>query len=202
MVDPSSLPSFIKSGSDGLNDMRGPSVYVSIKDGESLQIAPVTELDGVISFQQHQIWLEAGNSPMLPCLQSKDCPGCAVGNNPKFRAVMIVQVQGEDNQKLLPMGKDLFRQIVEINDAIGTIKGQVIRISRRGAGINTKYTAMPTNKSAKVRPAELNAIEHIGPLDRAGAIDVLKQAGMWPPPGGSGVVEDDWADVSFDEDEA
>lgn len=175
------LPAFIKKGSEAL-DRRRDSPYVALKDGDMVDVIPLTGVDDVISFDQHAIWLDEGNSPMFPCLGSKDCPGCMIGSDPRFRALLPVMVKGDPEQKILSMGIALFRTFIDIDTAVtGGIKGAVIRVSRRGNGLSTKYAAVFTGNRAKTVPAlTLNMLEHIGPMNREDIIAALTLVNKWP----------------------
>lgn len=212
MADKTKLPGFIRSGADGLENT-SRSVYLTLKDGDSKEVASVGDVESILSFEQHVFWLDEGNSPMFPCLKSRDCPGCMLGGDTRFRAIMLVQAKGEEEQRILALGKDLLRQVIAANEALdGQLKGAVLRISRKGSGMQTKYNAMPTARKAKVGTPELDLLEHIGPIERDEIIELLKVPGLWPPKGLKGkpaVVEEEtpvtptedavWDDVEFED---
>lgn len=176
-----SEPSFINRGVKGLDSASRPSPYVSLKDGDTMDIVPYVGVEGIISFYQHRIWLDEGQSPIFPCLQTRDCPGCMINNKPDFRAMMPVKVKGVDDPKIYVFGKSVFRSLAEIESAMGTIAGAVLRIKRTGAtATNTRYSVVPTGTRVSI-PEEppINVVEYIGPTDRNEIIDLLKNANLW-----------------------
>ena len=179
-------PSFIKKGREGLTDSGGGQKFLKLKDGDSAEIAPIGGVDDIISFDQHAFWLDAGNSPIFPCLQSDDCPGCMLGHGPSFKALMSVVVRGEEGpeERMIVFGKSVFKALIDAEDALGSLNGNILKYSRKGSGMATRYTIIPTGRKADVPSLdkrEFDPIDHVGLTDRDEIIKALTEAGLWPP---------------------
>lgn len=194
------IPSFIRTGQGGLASLASGS-FLKLEAGKPISIIPLTGVEPppgkapngkncVISFMQYALWLEnlpeGSRSPIFPAIGGKDDPGALLGLEPKFRALLLCSVEGEEEEKILPMGAQLFKQLVEIEQTLGqSIKGRVLRISRTGSGMQTKYRAVPSGASVEVTgEPELDLTENIGPTSRAEIVAMLEKAGKWPPVGG------------------
>lgn len=201
----SEVPSFIRTGQNGLAQLASGS-FIKLEAGKPISIIPLTGVEPppgktptgnncVISFMQYAAWMEnlpeGQRSPIFPQLGGKDDPGALLGLEPKFRALMLCTVEGEEEEKILPMGAQLFKQLVEIEQALGqSIKGRVLRISRTGSGMQTKYRAVATGAFVEVTgEPELDLTENIGPTSRAEIVEMLTKVGMWPPKGGDPFAE-------------
>lgn len=179
---------FIKKGREVVEEATSGNngqTFLKIGDGESFEIVPIGGIEEIISFDQHAFWLDEGNSPIFPCLQTKDCPGCMLNNDPRFKAIMPVMIKTDAGQeeRLVVLGKQAMKQLSEAEEAVGaSLHGHILRYSRKGNGMNTKYSMMPTGRTAKVPPIEefsLQPIDHIGPTDRDEQIKMLREAKLW-----------------------
>jgi hypothetical protein len=182
MGTPAALPSFVRAGATGAEELsNSESIFLKIKNGKPVQIIPLTGIDGIISFNQHALWLDEGSSPIFPCFGTSWCPGEIIGDKPKFRALMLcVTTEEPDREMILPMGIGMFKQVVGVSEAIGDIRGHILRITRTGEKLNTKYTVMPTNKRAKLSgEPETNLLEHLGEMDPDVVVEMLDKAGLW-----------------------
>lgn len=194
---------FIKKGAKALDEASSPpgQVFLKLQDGESTEFAVIGGLDEIISFDQHAFWLESGNSPIFPCLQTEDCPGCQLNNEPRFKAVMVVlaKTEGGTEERLIIFGKQVVTALRDANDAVGDLNGHILRMSRKGTGLNTRYSLMPTGRTTKVPKIEevsLNPIENIGPTTREAIVEALEQAGLWNPTA-TKTEESDWDSSEF-----
>lgn len=201
----SKVPSFIKSGIRGL-DALGGSRFVKLESGKAIEIIPLTGLeppDGedangtncVISFQQYAIWMddlpEGKRSPVFPAIGGKYDPGVLLGITPRFRALLLCMVNGEEDEKILAMGPAIFKELVQIEMATGrSLKGCVLRILRTGSGMATRYKVVFTGRMAEIEgEPETDLLEHIGPTTREEIVQMLTEVGQWPPPGGDPALE-------------
>lgn len=176
------VPAFVRTGAAGLDELgEGNSKFVKLKVGKPMEIVPLTGVDGIVSFNQHALW-DIEPAPIFPCFGEAWCPGEIIGDKPKFRALLLcISKEDPDTEVILPMGMSIFKQMVQIEEALGgPIKGQVIRVSRTGEGINTKYTALPTGRRVKVTSTpETNLLENLGPTTPEEVIEMLEKAGAW-----------------------
>lgn len=181
-------PSFIKKGREAVDSaMEGNGqVFLKLADGDSFEIVAIGGVDEVISFDQHAIWIDEGNSPIFPCLQSKDCPGCRIGDTPRFKAIMpiLVKTDAGQEERLIIFGKAVMRALADAEDAVGaSLHGHILRFSRKGSGMTTKYSVMPTGrqyaKAPSIEDFGLQPLEHIGPTEPEDIIESLRQAKKW-----------------------
>lgn len=198
------VPSFLKSGENGLASLSG-GAFIKLEAGKPVSVIMLTgvnapkgeEANGknsIISFNQYAIWMEqdelpeGARSPVFPALGGKSDPGVMLGLDARFRALALVKVVGEEDgdEKILGIGASLFKQLVEIEQAMGeSLKGAIIRINRTGSGLTTKYTATASGKRVTIQgEPELDLTEHVGPTSRDAIVEMLSAAGKWPPPGG------------------
>lgn len=185
--------SFIKKGREAVDHASegNGSVWLKLSDGDSHEIVAIGGVEEMISFDQHAFWLDEGNSPIFPCLQTKDCPGCKLEQEIKqggarFKAVLpvLVKTDGGQEERLVIFGKAVAKQLADAEDAVGeSLHGHILRLSRKGSGINTKYTVMPTGRKAKSIPTieefGLDPMENIGPTTPKAIIEALAEAGLW-----------------------
>lgn len=204
------LPSFIKAGAAGSEIAESGSKFIKPEEGKVLSIIPLTGIDApegeepngsncVISFNQYSIWMDREDlpdgvmSPMFPALGGPSDPGAMLGHKPAFRAMLICMVEGDENheERILPMGKSVFKQLCDIETMNGeSIRGQIIKIKREGSGRSTKYKVVGTSRRVEIEgDPETNLLEHTGPTTRAAIIELLSKAGIWPPEGGDPYAE-------------
>lgn len=177
-------PDFVRIGAVGLEELAdsGSSKFLKLKAGKAVEVVPLTGVEGVLSFNQHALWLEDGNSPIWPCFGKPWCPGEVIGDKARFRALLLVVTKDDpDTEMILPMGSSMFKQFVAVEDAIGgSMKGQVVRVLRTGDGLATKYNIIPTGRRVKVTgEPDINLMEHIGPTTPEEVIEMLEKAGRW-----------------------
>ena len=179
---------FIKKGRAGLTSASGP--FVKIDPDKHVEIVPLTSTDEAISFYQHSIWLEKGNSPMFVDLGGPDDPGRMLGSKSRQKTLLHVLLKNDDDEweeKIYSHGIIAYRQLCDVEDAIGeSIAGKVIRVNRSGAGIETRYNCVFTGKSLDLKKwmkangkPTLELLDFIGPTTRKGIIAMLKEAGLW-----------------------
>jgi hypothetical protein len=180
-----STPSFVRMGANALNELAAASsIFLKLESGKPVEIVPLTGVDGILSYNQHAIWLDDGDSPMFPCFIQPWCPGEIIGDKPKFRAMLVCVTREEpDRQVILPMGVSLYKQLLANQDAVGSsIKGRVIKITKTGEKLSTRYTALLTGRVMKKiadMDLEIELIEHIGETDPDVVVEMLKKAGIW-----------------------
>lgn len=198
-------PSFIKKGKEAVTNAGGGQNWVKLPVGEPVKIIPLTTLDDMISFEQHSIWIDAGNSPIFPCTQEADCPGCMIGDTPRTRGLLNVLQKNEEGQNVVrvwAMGMSIMKQLVDIEESLEgdqTIVGVVLSVKRTGSQLNTKYSVVPTTSTAKSLPPTSehhDLMKLVGETDRDKVVEMLIEAGKWKKPKGKSAppVEDDVTD--------
>lgn len=197
------LPSFVGAGKDV---QLGGTKWIRLEEGKPVDIIPLTGVeppDGetpsgsncVISYRKYTMWLddlkEGQRSPSFPALGSADDPGAMLGLEAKFTGLMICAQKGEDGEKIWQFGISVFKQLVDIEAALGeSIKGHIIRVTKKGSGMSTKYAVVNTGRIADIEgEPETDLMEQLGPTTRKEIIKVLEEVGQWPPVGGDPYAE-------------
>ena len=197
------LPSFVGAGKDV---QLGGNKWVRLEEGKPVDIIPLTGVeppDGetpngsncVISYRKYTMWLddlkEGQRSPSFPAIGTPDDPGAMLGLEAKFTGLMICAIKGEDGEKIWNFGISVFKQLVDIEAALGeSIKGHIIRVTKKGSGMSTKYAVVNTGRTAEIEgEPETDLMEQLGPTTRKEIVAVLEEAGVWPPVGGDPYAE-------------
>jgi hypothetical protein len=171
--------SVIRKGRKAIADVgSGAGDFVKIGDGDAVDMVSVVDMDEMLSVDQHAIWLEGGNSPMFPCI-GKDCPGCELGNQPRFRAFVPVKLVETGEPKVFSFGIQIARALEELDEEFGGLAGNVFRVKRKGSGLATTYTVVALGKKRKVSEDDIieDLEEKIGPTTRAGILALLEETG-------------------------
>lgn len=193
------LPSFVGSGKN--TKASSGSRWIRLEAGKPMDIIPLTGVEApagetpsgsncVISYRRNTMWVddlpEGKFSPSFPALGTPDDPGVLLGLEPKFTGLMICAIKDDEAEHIWQFGVSIFKQLVDIEAALGeSIKGHILRVTRKGEGKMTKYTVINTGRVVDVEgEPETNLVEHIGPTTREEIIKQLEEVGVWPPPGG------------------
>jgi hypothetical protein len=170
--------SVIRRGKDALPRV-GESKFLKIPEGEAVVIVPLTGLDDLISVDQHAFW-DITPGVLVPCTGG-NCPACSLGNKPSFRAFLPVMTR-ENGAKIFSFGISVLTQLESLEEELGSLTGQVIKVRRRGSGLSTKYTVVAVGKKVSVKGVEApDIITAIGPTDSYGVRRVLADAGLLDP---------------------
>jgi hypothetical protein len=179
------------------------SPFLSIKENGRVDVIVAAEPEGMIHFPQHSIWLQQGNSPQFPCIRGTGqvCPGCQYNDlqakngekadKPKLKVYLPVYLierdpqSGKDTGQLTPkiysFGNQVAAQIGAITDAMQSIQGMRLRITRAGSGLNTKWTIVQMGPYAGQMPAEDFPIDYealVSPTDREGILSMMATSGL------------------------
>lgn len=192
----SAIPSFLAAGSQ-LPRNGGSIEFVRIAAGEPAELILLTGVEppegekpngsnSLISYQQYTAWVddlpEGTFSPSFPATGRPDDPGRIIGLEPKFRGLMIVATTADPTTpKLLSFGKQVFRQLVELEAGLGEpLKGRIVRIVRKGEGMSTRYSVINTGKSVDIEgDPGVNIVDHIGSSEPDDVIESLRKVGLW-----------------------
>lgn len=132
----------------------GAGKFVKLEAEKPLDLIIMWPTEKMISFDQHAIWRDEGASPMFPCIKGtgKKCPGCEIGDKPRFRGVMPVveQTDAEKTVKIWSFGIQTARDLQDIEDATGNLVGLLIRVKRTGTGLKTRYSVVSLGKKFNV----------------------------------------------------
>jgi hypothetical protein len=172
--DPRTEPK--KSSGDGES-----SPYLSLKDGESVDVVVLVEKNDILSYQQCAIWLEDGkNSPVWVYTGEED-PSHELGVEKRYRAVLPVYINTKEHpaygeRKLFSMGKQVHEQLLEIVDAGTRLAGAVFRIKRTGVKLKTRYSIITLGKRKDISSIPpLDVLSMLGPLTSDGVKELIAQ---------------------------
>lgn len=113
-------------------------------------------------------WLQKEQRSVL--CEGKECPVCQLGDKSKFRfRVNFVVREGEGYlAKVLEQGWTSYQAMINLQESGYDLEKQVIVITRRGTGLNTSYTIIPSPKGqlnleqqGKIAVVKLNDLGHI-----------------------------------------
>ena len=163
------------------------SQFLGLKDGESHVFAPLVGLDELISADMHEYW-DLRPAIYHPCI-GRGCPGCEVGNEARYKAYLPVLLKSGEIA-IYPFTVSVYNQLEELEDALQdeadddseNIKGYVIRVSRKGTGMATRYTVTGTGKQLDVESAEIpDFLPQLGPTTKETIWDLLESKGYDRP---------------------
>jgi len=156
--------------------------FLSIKPDESVSFAALVGLDELISADMHEYW-DIRPAIYHPCI-GRGCPGCQVGNEPRFKGYLPVLTK-EGEVAIYPhtvsvnnLLEDLEDEIME-DDPEASLKGFVLKVSRKGSGLATRYTVTGLGKRLKVDGKEVpDFIKALGPADEESIWELLEENGF------------------------
>jgi hypothetical protein len=157
------------------------SPYLSIKDGESVDVVVLVDKKELLKFDQCAIWLEDGKNSPVWVYTGEDDPSHELGVDRRYRAILPVYVNSKDHpaygeSKIWSMGKQSHEQILEIADAGTRLAGTVIRIKRTGVKLKTKYNILPLGKRKDVSGIpEVDVLSLLGPLTSDGVRELIAE---------------------------
>lgn len=157
----------------------GESIFLAIQPDSSVDVVPLESMNEMVSVDQHAIWLDAGNSPIFPCISGtgEQCPGCQLGDKPRFRGFLPILTK--EGERIFAFGIQVARSLSDIDDATDGIRGQVLRIKRSGSGLSTRWSIITTGKTKDVEGKEVpDVAEHLGPTSRSEILELLFNAGI------------------------
>lgn len=128
------------------------SNFLSIGDGESITFAPLIGLDELISADMHEYW-DIRPAIFHPCI-GKNCPGCELGVDPRFKAYMPV-VTREGDVAIYPFTISVYNQLEMIEDELEeSLAGHVVKVRRQGTGFSTTYMVSGIGKTVNIEGIE------------------------------------------------
>lgn len=166
--------SIIRKGADKVYKEGGKSsIFMTLKDGDSVSVALLGGTDEILSVDMHS-WWDVTPAPHLVCLGSKaECPSCQLGHESKVKSYIPIVTQ-EGEPKLLIAGAQIINALKELEIEVKNLKGVVVRIKRNGKGLSTRYVTMGTGKKVKVDGFEVPELEPaLGPLTYEGQVEVM-----------------------------
>ena len=154
--------------------------FLSVKDGDKIQFAPLVDpMTDMISTDVHEFW-EVNPFISFPCLgqAGEDCPGCECDNNAKFKAYLPVVLK-DKSVKIFAFGLMVFRELEMLDDSLGSLKGKLLQVVRRGKGFETKYKVISLGKDVDVSAIKaIDVVEEIGDTEYDVIAGKLASAGL------------------------
>ena len=143
---------------------RSGGQFVSVREGEPLTFAPLVGLDELVSADMHEYW-DIKPAIYHPCI-GPGCPGCAVGNEPRFKGYFPILLQSGETA-VYPFTISVYNQLEALEDSLDegdTLAGFAIKVSRKGQMKATRYTVLGLGKRLDVTSHEIpDFIGSLGP---------------------------------------
>lgn len=186
--------------------------FLSLKDGDTIQMAPLVGLDQMVSADMHEYW---NIKPAIyhPCIGARKCPGEAVENEPRFKGYLPVLVK-DQGVMIYPFTISVYKQLEQLENALDdgeTLAGFVLRVSRTGTGLATRYTVLGIGKRIDISDSEVpDFIDRLGPQTLEEIWELLEKNGydredteaeptVAKPPKDDEVEEDEKSDEKSDD---
>lgn len=160
-----SKPNVFRKGSAAIPQASGGK-FVKVTPENAVVLAPMVEIDDLISVEQHEIW-DVKPALLFPCIGA-ECPACQRDLDTKFKAFLPVLVKNgpEFEQRIYAFGISVVRQWETMADELGGIRGKIFKVVRTGRGFQTKYTIMPLGK-------ETDKVDEFTAIDPTEVVEVL-----------------------------
>lgn len=161
---------------------RGGSQFLRLKDGESVVFAPMVGLDEMISADMHEFW-DIKPAIYHPCI-GRNCPGCEVGNEPRFKGYLPVLVKSTGDVQIYPFTISIYNQLEALEDEItesdgSNLKGFVVKVSRKGSGMATRYTVLGVGSRIDLSGSEVpDFVPQLGPQTEDDIWELLENNGF------------------------
>lgn len=168
-----------RKGRAAVSASSGGGQFISLKPDEQIVLAPVEGLDGMISADMHEYW-DIRPAIFHPCI-GRGCPGCEVGNEPRFKGYLpVLPKNGE--VAVYPFTISVYNQLEGIEDALDegeNLKGFILKISRQGSGMKTRYQIVPIGKRVDVSEVDVpDFIPQLGPQTADAIWELLEENGF------------------------
>jgi len=155
------------------------SLFYTINDGDTIECKILVEQDQIVSVEQCALWNHYNPSPVWVFIGADD-PSHDLGLKSGYRAFLPIslKIEGERVIRLWSMSKTSHRQITEIAEMSGSLKGQILKIKRTGSGMKTAHTIVPVGKRVKITeevPSVEQIIDLLGPYTREEIISMIEQ---------------------------
>ena len=157
----------------------GSGKFIKLGDGESVTFAFLHGTEEMLHADMHSFW-DLPGKPFFPCLGTVDCPGCVAGNNTKTYGFM--GVLGKDGEprvwSFTPMVQ---AQVETLEDSLKEdgeeLTGFVVKLSRKGLGLKTRYSLVGTGKRIDVSDfVDFEILDKVGILTKEEAEAKLNKA--------------------------
>lgn len=179
----------------------GGTPFLAPKPDEPLVFAPLVPLEGMLSAEMHEHW-DIRPAIYYPCI-GPDCPGEEVGNEPRFKGYLPIALK-DGTVAVYPFTISVYKQLEAIEDELPdkSLAGYLLKISKSGAGLRTRYTVMPLGKSVDISSfEEPDFIDQLGPQTREEIVELLEENGFVFEEGAAPSAPAPSADNEDDDDE-
>lgn len=159
------------------------SMFYSVPGDTVVEVKALIDADEIVSVEQCALWA-IKPAPIWVFIGEED-PSKLFNLRPGYRAFLpvVVKIDGKQEVRLWSMPLGVHRQMAEIDEAVGGIKGMIIRVKREGAGLTTRYSIVPTGRKVAVTetfPSVKEIIDILGPYDRESIIKLIEDRAKMP----------------------
>lgn len=155
------------------------SSFLSVPKDKMMELKILVEGSKIPSVDQCALWNYFNPSPVWTYIGDDD-PSNDLGIKRGYRAFVPVSYtddKGELKVKLWSIPVGVHKQLSELEELNGGLKGQKIRVKKSGTGLKTKYSIAFTGKRYKISedvPSEEDILELLGPYTREEIIKVIE----------------------------
>lgn len=178
----------------------GGTQFIGLKPDDAMVFAPLVGLDELVSANMHEYW-DLRPAIFHPCI-GRDCPGCKSGNEARFKGYLPV-VMKDKTVHIYPFTISVYNQLEELEDELDgkSVAGHLIKFSRKGSGMATRYTIMGIGKRIDIEEFVIpDFIDNLGPSTKATITDLLEQNNVDFGIGPSADDDEEEAKTSLSED--
>lgn len=164
----------VKKGLDPRTEEKATQ-WLRLDPGDQMDVTCLVDIGDVLSTEQCAIWLNEGEgvSPVWVYTGAAD-PAHDLDVPRQYKAYLPLLVDGE--VKVWSMGISVHKQLYDIADAAGNLRGMNLRIKRTGSGLKTRYAVTPRGTHTKVdRVEEVDVIAMLGPLTTEGVQQLIAE---------------------------
>jgi hypothetical protein len=172
---------FRKGRATGVKSRGGQ--FVRLADGESVVFAPMVGLEDMVSADMHEYW-DVEPAIYHPCI-GRNCPGCLVDNESRFKAYLPVLVKSTGEPAIYPFTISVYNQLEALEDEImeddadADLKGFVVKVSRKGSMKATRYSVLGVGSRIDLTGAEIpDYIPQLGPTTEEDIWTLLEENGF------------------------
>lgn len=155
-------------------------MFLSVPNDKTVELKVLVNGKDIPSIDQCALWSFFNPSPVWTYI-GEDDPSNDLGVKRGYRAFVQVSYKddrGEQKVKLWSIPIGVHKQLSELEEVLGGLKGQVLRVKKSGSGLKTKYTVVSTGKRYKITEKVLSqeeVLDLLGPFTRDEIIDVIEE---------------------------
>lgn len=154
--------------------------FLSIPKDKIMTLKILVPASEIPSVDQCALWNYFNPSPVWTYIGADD-PSIDLGIKHGYRAFVPVSFkddEGELKVKLWSVPLGVHKQLGEMDEMAGSLKGQEIRVKKIGSGLKTKYSIVSTGRRIKITekvPTQEEILDLLGPYTREEIIKVIEE---------------------------